>query len=200
VLVPLAIAVAACSRDARPTASADAALQNDLKLASASTLTLANARGVNPANFRDLETQPHSAPAPATHLKKESGPRAVASRAPDIKAAPQPTIADNQPAPQAQTIAVAPAPLPTTDPVASVPHPAAQPTEPAASTGAGEYGRSGDGGGIFGGMGPVIGVVIRGGGVDGDHCEPHNGRGRRPGVYIPPIGGMGGSRFPMIRP
>jgi hypothetical protein len=53
-------------------------------------------------------------------------------------------------------------------------------------------------------------VVIRGGGVDGDNCEIHTGRGRYPGrmggiggiggpVYIPipRSGGIGSSRFPM---
>jgi hypothetical protein len=53
-----------------------------------------------------------------------------------------------------------------------------------------------------GGIGPMIGIIIRGGGVDGDNCEIHDrrGRGSRP-VYRPNPGGIGiGTRggYPVI--
>jgi hypothetical protein len=184
-LVPLTLlAIAACTRGGKSNAAGDVDLQRDLKLASTSTLDLATPR-VNPANFRDMETAPKGAPEPSKHVVKDPGPLAVASSAPELKAAPAPIVAVTQDVPQVQTVATAPVPVPNLDPIATVPRPGAT-SVVTDNSGGGEYGRSPDGGGIFGGMGRPGGVIIRGGGVDGDHCEP---QGRRPGVYIPSFPG-----------
>ena len=190
--VPMALV--SCGHADRAAAANDVDLQHDLKLAATSTMNLAEPQ-VNPANFNRLETEPRSELRAARHLVKGVGPRAVASKTPDLNAAAIPEVAATDNVPQVAAVAVAPAPIPTTDPVATVPRPGAAPQVPG-RVGAGDYGGTRRGGGVFGGIGPIIGVVIRGGGVDGDHCEPH-GRGRTPGVYLPPPGGFGGNtRFP----
>ncbi len=190
------MAAAACGNQSRIAAN-DADLQRDLKLASTTTMNLATPQ-VDPANFDALETAPESAPRQSAHLVKARGPKAVASRAPDLRASQIPQVAATQTVPQVQTMAVAPAPIPNQDPVASAPRPGSAPAVPGPGTGTGDFGGTGPGSGVFG---PGIGVVIRGGGIGGDNCEPHGPRGRMPGVYIPIPGGMGGgSRFPAIRP
>ncbi len=194
--VTLALAVpfalVSCGHADRVAAGNDVDLQRDLKLAATSTIDLA-APPVNPANFNRLETAPQIELQVSTHLRKSTGPKAVSSKTADLRASAIPQAAATDDVPQVETIAQAPVPVVNSDPVASVPRPSTTPRDP---VGAGDYGPRGQGGGVFGGMGPVIGVVIRGGGVDGDHCEPH-GRGRVPGVYLPEPGGYGGtSRFP----
>jgi hypothetical protein len=72
------------------------------------------------------------------------------------------------------------------------PNPVSYPTEGAGSgypagQGDGGYGTGGRGGGIGG----AIGVILRGGVVDGDHCDPR-GRRRRSGGIV--IGGSRGGR------
>ena len=196
VAVPIAIAAAACGHNSRAVSANEVDLQRDLKLASTTTMNLATPQ-VNPANFDALETQPESAPRQSAHLVKARGPKALASNAPDLKASRIPQVAANQTVPQVQTVAAAPAPIPNQDPVATAPRPGSAPTEPGFGAGAGNQGRAGSG---SGGFGPILGAVIRGGEVGGDNCEPHGGRGRFPGVYIPMPGGMGGSRFPVVRP
>lgn len=193
--LPAAFALAACGGPDSASAHGNVDLQRDLKLAATSTMQMP-APAVDPANFNDLETRPPSAPRPATHLVKAPGPRAIASRTPELKAAAIPEVAATTDAPQVQTVAQAPTPEPTLDPVARMPRRGAGPVEHApARTGA-----SGDadrGQGAWGIIGPVIGVVIRGGDVDGDNCEPHGARGRRPGIYVQPAGGIGtATRFP----
>ncbi len=189
IALPLAAALGACGRADRTTSST-VDLQRDLKLASTTTMEVPSTP-VNPANFNDLETRPLSAPRPSRRLRKEPGPRAVASKAPTLPAAPAPEVSEMQHAPQAPTVAVSPVPLSAGDPVATLSRPAAA-SGAAGVMGNGDLGRTGSGGG----MGPFTGVVIRGGGVGDDHCEPH-GRG---GVYLPMPGGFGGSRFPPLRP
>jgi hypothetical protein len=194
-LVPIALlAIAGCSRGPKKSGNtSDVDLQRDLKLASTSTLEIARPH-VNLANFRDLETAPHGVPDSAKHLKKAPGPEAVASKTPDVMAAPSNLVATTENIPQVTTMATAPVPSPTLDPVATVPRPSVLTGN---ASGSGEYGRSPDGGGIFGGMGPPMGgtgSVIRGGGMDGDHCDPHGG-----GIFIPYPGGIVG-RTPPARP
>ena len=199
--IPLAATLSACGRPTRAVAANDVDLQRDLKLAATTTMNMP-AAPVNPANFDALETDPRSAPRQSKHLVKAPGPKAVASKTPALEASPIPQAAAAQPAPQARTVALAPVPDLNQDPVASLPRTGA-PQYPGA-IGSGDRGRAGSGGGVFGGIGPILGAVIRGGDVDGDHCEPHGGRGRNgrmPGVYIPEPGGVGGgSRFPIVRP
>ncbi|MDE3054290.1 MAG: hypothetical protein KGL38_15990 [Gemmatimonadota bacterium] len=194
-VLPAAALVAACHRS--PRSADDAAMQRDLKLAATATLNLATPP-VNPANFRDLETAPPTELRPAAHLVKAPGPRAIRSATPTLRAAEIPQVAATTPMPQAQTVSLAPVPVVTLDPVASAPRPGDAPRMPAVDA-AGTAGRGQAGSGW---AGPGIGVIIRGGGLDGDHCEPH-GRGNVPipGVFLPGPGDMGGgTRFPVIRP
>ena len=200
-LVPIALlAVAGCSRGSRKSGTtSDADIQRDLKLASSSTLNMPKSR-VDLANFKDLETAPHGSPDSAKHLKKAPGPDAVPSKAPEVRAAPSQLIAATQNIPQVQTVSNAPTPTPNLDPVATVPRPSVLTGD---ATGAGDYGRSPDGGSVFGGLGPMggrPGVVIGGGGMggDGDHCDPHGGARPIP-IFIPPMGG-GGTRTPPRMP
>lgn len=194
IAVPIAIAAVSCGRADRATANSDVDLQRDLKLAATTTMDLATPK-VNPANFDKLETAPQTAPRASKHLEKGAGAKAIASKTPDLKASDMPEVAATANVPQVQTVALAPVPNRTNDPVATVPQATRVPSTTGAS-GTGTFGGTERGGGVFGGIGPVIGVVIRGGGVDGDHCEPH-GRGGAPGVYLPPPGGIGTvTRFP----
>ncbi len=193
-------ALVSCGHADRAVGGNDVDLQRDLKLAATSNIDLAQPQ-VNPANFDRLETAPQTELRAAPRVRKSTGPKAVTSKTPDLRATAIPEAAAAENVPQIETVAQAPAPIGNSDPVASLPRPGS-----AGKIGAGDYGPSAAGpnggkeagGGVFGGIGPIIGVVIRGGGVDGDHCEPH-GRGQTPGVYFPPPGGFGGNtRFPVI--
>lgn len=194
-VLPAAALLAACNRSPRA-ADDDAAMQRDLKLAATSTLNLATP-AVNPANFRDLETAPPTELRRAEHLVKAPGPRAIRSGSPTLRASEIPQAAANEPMPQVQTMATAPVPVPPLDPVATAPRPSDAPQVPAVDA----AGTPGQGQAGSGWAGPGIGVIIRGGGLDGDHCEPH-GRGNVPipGVFLPGPGDIGGSRLPVIRP
>ena len=180
-LVGIAGAIAACS-DARATETArDAELSRDLELASAQTLALAGPV-VDSANLASLETKPIAAPQAAPVVRRGTGTRAVRSKAPTVRATPvaEPAAAAGEGASMAEEASQA-----ESEPVAVVPLPAPAPV-PAAP--AGDYG---SGGGIFGDDrgrigGGTGGVVIRGGGVDGDNCELHRRpRGTRGPVYVP---------------
>lgn len=179
--VAFATAIAACG-DARSTdvASKDD-LQRDLELASATTMSLAGGR-VDSALLNTLETKPQGAPQPATTVKKAAGNRAVRSRTPTVRATPEVELAAVEEVAETETLAEAPAPE-SSEPVAVAPRPA---PPVIIATGAGDYGTGGNGGGIFG-----PGVIIRGGGVDGDNCELHTRGGRRGTnrgpVYVPTI-------------
>jgi hypothetical protein len=82
---------------------------------------------------------------------------------------------------EVETMAEAPSPEISNEPAAVVPRPA---PVPVVGAGEGDYGTGSSGGG-----GGIIGVVIRGGGVDGDNCELHRrGRGGVAGrgpIYVP---------------
>lgn len=185
-LIVIAGAIAACS-DARASESVkDADLSRDLELASAATLALAG-RAVDSANLASLETKPLSAPERATVVKRGAGSRAVRSKAPTVRATPEPEPAASEG--EGESLAEV-ATLDESEPVAMVPLPA--PVAIPASGPAGDYGT---GGGIFGpGDGRIggggSGVVIRGGGVDGDNCElhrrPRGGTSRGP-IYVPVV-------------
>ena len=172
----IATTLVACGRKTADSA-ANADFKRDLQLASSTNLDLAGGK-VDPTLLNSLETKPSGAPEAARVVKKGAGSRAVASKTPTVKAAPETDLAatdDNGPS---ETESVAPAPE-DAEPVAVAPRPA--PVNIPASNG-GDYGNAG--GGVFGGGNG--GVVIRGGGVDGDHCQPHGGSGRRGGgVYFP---------------
>jgi hypothetical protein len=89
----------------------------------------------------------------------------LAARQPEPQAIAQAT-APTTPAPQPTQVAVAPAPTPTAGP---------RPTpNPSSDVGS----EPSDDGGQGGGIGRVIGVILRGGAVgDDDHCDPRGGLG-----------------------
>jgi hypothetical protein len=169
----------ACGRKTADTASNDD-FKRDLQLASSTNLDLAGGK-VDPTLLNSLETKPSGAPEASRVVQKGAGSRAITSKTPTVKAAPESDVAASDEAQDTESESIAPAPE-VSEPVAVAPRPA--PVNIPASSG-GDYGNAG--GGVFGGgMG---GVVIRGGGVDGDHCQPHGG-GRRGGGVIFPGGGI----------
>ncbi len=191
--VALPLTLVACGRSDRQTARENAALQRDLKLAATSTIDL-QAPAVNPANFDQLETAPQSALHEVRHLRRAPGLRAIRSATPTLRASEIPAVAETDNVPQIETVAAAPVQQPATDPVATMPRPSNSPQMPGRA-GEGQSGNAGRGG-IFGGWGPVIGVVLRGGGADGDHCEPHGPRAIPPGIFYPGAGVT--SHFPVV--
>ena len=171
-LLTIAAAIAACA-DASADSSQDE-LKRDLELASATTMKLATPP-VDSALLTTMETKPVNAPAPAPVVKRGAGPRAVASESPTVEASPDEAVAAVEEE-ETQTETIAPAPAPeSSEPVAIAPRP--QPSV-VQTGGAGDYGTG------TGGMGAGRGgVVIRGGGVDGDNCDIHR-RGRNGGIIV----------------
>jgi hypothetical protein len=182
-MVPAALlALAACGRSSKPTASND--LTQDLKLASTS-IDLASTRPTNIVLSPSEEMPPVSKPERARTLKRAAGPKAVASHHPTVRATPTAKVAAAEPAPQVEQTAAAPAPAPMPAPEPALP-PATRPSPspyPSHDPGTGRAQGEGDGIGIGAVIGGILGAVIRGGAVDGDHCEPHGGRHGRGGVY-----------------
>jgi hypothetical protein len=168
-------------------------LKRDLQLASSSSLDLASQQAAKPFALTELG-QSSAAPAPSLALKKGAGPKAVKSKTPTVKAAPDASIDAKAEDPTVEVMAQAPSPRtePTPDPTApAVPRPSPTPIDPNGGQGAhgqnggGSNPGAGDGGGSI--LGGIFGAIIRGGVVDGDHCDPRNdGRHRRGG------GGYGG--------
>jgi hypothetical protein len=187
----VALGLAACSGSkATDSAKADD-FKRDLQLASSTSMDLAGGK-VDPALLNSLETKPQGAPQAAKVVKKGAGSRAVRSKSPTVRATPEMDVAaTDENSEQATTVATAPVPQPTNEPVAVAPRPVPIVVQ-AGDASSGDYGASGNGGGVFGGGGGIGGVIIRGGGVDGDHCEPHGARGRttRGPVYMPSPGGI----------
>jgi hypothetical protein len=184
--------------DAHRAVAADGDLQRDLQLASASSLELAPTSHAV-ATVSPIEAPSEAAPERATRPKRSStGTRALRSRKPVVHAAPEPEVAaaseEAQPsevtdvATSADATAQTPAGLSADAGGVALPRPTAVPVSYPA--GGGDSG----GGGILGG---IFGAVIRGGGVDGDHCQIHRGNSRpsTPPIYRQPIGGLGGSRI-----
>jgi hypothetical protein len=160
----------------RAAATSDGDLQRDLKLAATTTLELAPA-GRPLATVSSIEAPPTATPARSVRLKRSSsGPRAVRSRAPVVRAAPEPEVADaaeeseGLEATELAATTEASAEAPDAGGVA-LPRPTAVPVIFPTSGGGETYD-------------PGPGSVIRGGVLDGDHCQIH-GRGRP--VYGPPI-------------
>jgi len=175
VALSIAAALAACGRSS-DTASQDD-FKRDLQLASSTNLDLAGGK-VDPSLLNSLETKPSGAPEAASTVRKGAGNRAVASHSPTVRATPETDEAAVEESGPSSIESEAPA-AESNEPVAVAPRPAPV-AIPAA--GGGDYGSAG--GGVFGGG---RGVIIRGGGVDGDHCQIHSGRGRTGGapVFIP---------------
>jgi hypothetical protein len=175
----LTAGLVACGTE-RSSDASDQDLQRDLQLADATTMNLATPR-VDSALLNSMETKPLAAPQPTKTVRKSEGTRAVQSEAPTVMATPDVDVAALDDSEVVETESVAPVLEESSEPVAVAPRPAPVVVQ---AGGAGDYGT---GGGIFGGG--RGGVVIRGGGVDGDNCELHRGRGgvhtSRPGIYIP---------------
>ena len=188
-----AVVVAACGKNvgtANRAMSDD--LKRDLQLASSTSLDLASQQAAK--SFPLTEIPISSAPAPTRALKKAAGPKAVRSKKPTVKATPEPTVVANAEVPETEVNQKAPSP--TTEPVPepsapAVPRPSPVPTDPNGGEGAhgqnGSGGNPGSGGGIGAVIGGIFGAILRGGVVDGDHCDPRSdGRGR-PHRLPPPM-------------
>lgn len=191
------VVLAACGKNgASPNRAMNDDLKRDLQLASSSGLDLASQQAAK--GFALTEIAQSSAPSPAPAVKKGAGPKAVRSKTPTVKAAPDASIESKAEEPTTQVMAQAPSPTTeqVPDPAApAVPRPSPMPIDPNGGEGArGQNGGgpnpgAGDGGGSV--LGGIFGAILRGGVVDGDHCDPRtDGRhGRRP-----PYGGP--STFP----
>ena len=181
----------------------------ELEKADAAGLQLASQQSAK--QFSLSETVPETKPEAKTVTKRApSGNKAVRSKTPTVKAAPENVAADVvEEIPDMTVMAQSSAPTHVEAPVPTTPEPSpatspapAQDQGPILRGGSGT-GASGNGGGI--GMGTAIGVifgsVIRGGGVDGDNCDPRGAHGGRvpTSVQRPVYGtpsGMGGIRTP----
>jgi len=201
-IVSTAFLAAACGRQAGKQTALNADLKNDLALAAA-----------QPQNIQisadELGPRSHQAPA-AKLVKAANAPHVVHSSHPTRKASAEQVAAAEIPAPstEMETTAAAPVPTPATT-EAPAPAPDIQPAplpipqSPGPGPSAGESRGSGLGA-ILGGIAGAIarGAIIRGGGVDGDNCEPHgpstmggmHGGIGRTGSYHPMPGGYGGGR------
>jgi hypothetical protein len=162
----------ACGGDSQATVADD--LQRDLE-ASASSIELAGQAGARPMQFVSELEQGRG----AEDIQRAPQPRRVASRvtghAPEDQSSPAPETAQDIQTPQAAA-EVSETPQPTPE-APSVPMVAPRPVSLPVDVPADGYGRGavGSGSGDYGtgvGIGDVIGVVIRGGGVGPDHCPP----------------------------
>ena len=193
-----AVVLAACGKNgASPNRAMSDDLKKDLQLASSSGLDLASQQASKA--FALTEISQSSAPTPASTAKKGAGSKAVKSKTPTVKAAPDASIESKAEEPAVEVMAQAPSPTtePTPDPIAPpVPRPSPTPIDPNGGEGArGQNGGgpnpgAGDGGGSI--LGGIFGAIIRGGVVDGDHCDPRTDR--RGGRQRPPYNGP--STFP----
>ena len=193
-----AVVLAACGKNgASPNRAMNDDLKRDLQLASSSGLDLASQQAAK--GFALTEIAQTSAPSPAPTVRKGAGAKAVKSKTPTVKAAPDASIDSKAEEPTVEVMAPAPSPTtePTPDPTApAVPRPSPTPIDPNGGEGArgrnggGPNPGAGDGGGSI--LGGILGAILRGGVVDGDHCDPRTeGRHGRP---RPPYGGP--STFP----
>lgn len=185
------LVVAACSgKDG----AMNSDLKKDLELAStASEITLPASQPAAQVVSAIERTQPvarrvaQSQRAPKHRAAPRALPAPVEAQKADLSTEVEPQPVEVSPAPTE----VAPLPSQRPRPVASN------------GTGGGDgrvgSGRGDQGTGIGSGIGTIIGVVLRGGGVDGDECDPRtDGRGRNGGTIainnrIPVIGTFPGS-------
>jgi hypothetical protein len=199
-----ALALAACGKNgASPNRAMSDDLKRDLQLASSSSLDLASQQASK--SFALTEIGQSSAPSPSLVVKKGAGPKAVKSKTPTVKAAPAEIVDTKAEEPTVAVMAQAPSPTtePTPDPTApAVPRPSPTPIDPNGGEGAhgqnggGNNPGAGDGGGSI--LGGIFGAIIRGGVVDGDHCDPRTDRRPRHGGSYPNTPYPGGipRRFP----
>jgi hypothetical protein len=168
-------------------------LERDLDLA-------ANARAPQTAVVSALEGGPRAAPSGTERGRRDAVPAPRPQPRPVAQAEMQETTVaaepEESPAPAVTvTATVEPAPAPVFEPAVHLPEPepVSGPMSRGPSDGRGDdegRGEMGRGEGRRGGgLGTLIGVIIRGGGAGVDNCEEHDRRraGRRGGM-----GGMGG--------
>jgi len=171
------VVLAACGRNSPPTDRAMSAdLKRDLQLATTSGLDLASQQRAKA--FPLTEIPQSSSPSPVPALKKASGPKAVRSKHPTVKASPEASVVANAEDPQTEVMQKEPSPTtePMPDPAApAVPRPSPTPTDPSGGEGAHGHGGGGsnrgvsDAGSVLGG---IFGVILRGAIGDEDHCDP----------------------------
>ncbi|HEX2723234.1 MAG TPA: hypothetical protein VHM24_09970 [Gemmatimonadaceae bacterium] len=171
-------------------AAMNADLKKDLELAStASAITLPKSEPAAQVVSAIERTQP-----PARRV-------AQSQRAPKHRAAPRARPAPVEAENSELSTEVEPQPVePSPAPLQTAPLPSQRPQPVASSGGGSGDGRIGTGRGDIGaGIGTIIGVVLRGGGVDGDECDPRtDGRRGNGGTIsinnrIPVIGTFPGS-------
>jgi hypothetical protein len=206
--VAVAVGVARHGSGAKPTDKFAA----DLQSAQAAGLDLAQSQGAT--KYALTEIAPDSKPAPAKTVKQGNGTKAIRSKTPTVKAAPEPVAAqvvENVPETQVTQTAADPTPAAVVAPAVPRPVPQTTPSSgadqgPILAGGTGRGTGTTSDGGSGGGWGGIFGAIIRGGVVGGDdNCDPRGGA-RRPqgpyggsGVYRPSPGGMGGARMPVIQ-
>jgi hypothetical protein len=181
-VLPAALLALACAGDdaSRESVALSEDLQKDLALASSAGVELApNGEG---AVLSALEAQPASAPRTARTPTRKPGPRPAPAPEPEVAAAPDPAEAAPEEVPD--FVAEAPAevdlaaeeerPAPADEPVSIRPRPipVSYPNGPTVI--------SGPIGNDLPGRGGIGGVIIRGGGIEGDDCRIHNGNSSRP--------------------
>jgi hypothetical protein len=186
----VAVGATACRQD---TTHASDDLAKDLQLASSPNgLTLASASTSQQTTVSAIERSERAVLAPAPS-RRVATLRKAPPPAPDV--APVTSTSDDAEPAVVETPASEPqvAQAPTPDPVPS-PAPRPRPIDVTSGNdgdGNGNIRRAGDGTEIATGIGTVIGVILRGGVVDGDHCDPRAGR-RGTGRRGPIISGMPG--------
>jgi hypothetical protein len=185
-----AVVVGVSNSKTKQAVAADGDLQRDLQLASTASIELAPA-GRPVTTISAIEAPPSATPERSVRPKRSrNGSRVVRSRAPTVTAAAAPEVAESTDdaesavttdlaAAAAEANAEAPA-----DGGVALPRPTAIPV--AYPTGGGDAGT----------YDPGPGSVIRGGGIDPDHCQIHGGRGRAgPPIFRQPRGPSLGERI-----
>jgi hypothetical protein len=188
VCLPVGVLAIACGKTSQTAANGD--LQRDLKLAATANLDLATQS--QSTKYALVETAPESKQTDARSLKKNPGPKAIRSKTPTVKAAPDFDALAASTLPPLEMMAEAPAPTTVTAVMPTNPLPAATSSLPAPvqTRGAGTEG-SGTGS-EYPGTGMRPGINVHGMGPDGDTCGPP-----RPGMgggYFPPV------MIPMVAP
>lgn len=171
-VLPMTLFALACGGHSKQEKSAALSddLRSDLARAAAPTSDLASSQFRPQQVVSNIELG--NAPAPhVMHSASRASRAHTTRRTPRAKPKSAPTVeavkaVTTEPAPQPTTIAVAPAPAPTAGPRPE-PNPVAYPSGSGSDTEGEHHG---------GGIGGVIGVIIRGGTIgDDDHCEIHPG-------------------------
>ncbi|HEU4642193.1 MAG TPA: hypothetical protein VFS44_07030 [Gemmatimonadaceae bacterium] len=170
VVLPMTLLALACGKAKQPQSAAlSDDLRSDLARAAAPTSDLASTQFRPQQVVSNIELgnapAPHAAP---PKVQRHPAPRArPLARRPTVQAV---KTEAPEPSPTPTTVAVTPAPEPTAGP-RPMPNPVNYPAGNGSDPQQGDHHPGG-------GIGAVIGVILRGGGIgDDDHCEIHPGRG-----------------------